>query len=179
MCLFCNFTARNLNDKRMLKRLPYYLLLFGLLLLPSLLAAQETETAQPTSTDTIPSTASLDTTVREGGKLINGVWLNEKQLQRYYKKQRKDSIRAKKPVWWSILGGPSYTPEASLGVGGAVVASFRIKKNDSLSQRSFIPAGFNISLNGTFVVAGAGTLFFNQNKFRIYIKYGFRHEPSH
>lgn len=179
MCLFCNFTARNLNDKRMLKRLPYCLLLFGLLLLPSLLAAQETETAQPTSTDTIPSTASLDTTVREGGKLINGVWLNEKQLQRYYKKQRKDSIRAKKPVWWSVLGGPSYTPEASFGVGGAVLASFRMNKNDSLSQRSFIPAGFNISLNGTFVVAGAGTLFFNQNKFRIYIKYGFRHEPSH
>ena len=48
-----------------------------------------------------------------------------------------------------------------------------------ISQRSFIPAGFNITLNGTFVFAGAGTLFFNENRFRIYISYGYRNEPSH
>ena len=91
----------------------------------------------------------------------------------------KDSIRANKRIWWSILGGPSYTPEASFGVGGAVLASFRLNKNDTISQRSFIPAGFNITLNGTFVFAGAGTLFFNENRFRIYISYGYRNEPSH
>ncbi len=59
------------------------------------------------------------------------------------------------------------------------MASFRLNKNDTISQRSFIPAGFNITLNGTFVFAGAGTLFFNENRFRIYISYGYRNEPSH
>ena len=96
-----------------------------------------------------------------------------------HKQLHKDSIRANKRIWWSILGGPSYTPEASFGVGGAVLASFRLNKNDTISQRSFIPAGFNITLNGTFVFAGAGTLFFNENRFRIYISYGYRNEPSH
>ena len=81
-------------------------------------------------------------------------------------------------MWISILGGPSYTPEASFGIGGAMLMTFRMNKYDSLSQRSFIPVGFNISLNGTFVAAGAGTLFFDENRFRIYVKYGYRTEPA-
>lgn len=98
-------------------------------------------------------------------------------LKQYERKLRRDSIRSKKKVWISVLGGPSYTPEASLGIGGAMLASFRLSKNDSISQRSFLPIGFNISINGTIIVAGGGTLFFNENKFRIYTSYGYRNEP--
>lgn len=110
---------------------------------------------------------------------MDGRLLNEKQTARYHRALRRDSIRAHKKIWWSILGGPSYNPEASLGAGGAVLASFRMNKNDTVSQRSFLPAGFNISINGTLIVAGAGTFFFNENKFRIYLNYSFRNEPSH
>ncbi|MEG1634735.1 MAG: BamA/TamA family outer membrane protein [Rikenellaceae bacterium] len=99
-------------------------------------------------------------------------------LKQYERKLRRDSIRAKKKVWLSILGGPSYTPEASIGIGGALLASFRLSKNDSVSQRSFLPIGFNLSLNGTVVIAGGGTLFFNENRFRIYASYGYRNEPA-
>ena len=99
--------------------------------------------------------------------MIDGKPMTEKQMRRYYKQMRKDSIRATKDVWWSVLGGPSYTPEASFGVGGAVLASFRFHKNDTITKRSFIPAGVNLSLNGTIVVAGAGTLFFKENHFLV------------
>ncbi|RHJ83468.1 BamA/TamA family outer membrane protein [Parabacteroides sp. AM08-6] len=111
--------------------------------------------------------------------IVDGRELNERQLKRYYRQLRRDSIRAHKNIWWSVLGGPSYTPEASLGVGGAILASFRLNKKDTISQRSFLPAGLNLSLNGTIVVAGAGTFFFNENKFRIYASYGYRNEPAH
>lgn len=94
------------------------------------------------------------------------------------RQEHRDSVRAHKKVWASILGGPSYTPEASFGIGGAALLSFRMNKYDKISQRSFIPIGFNVSLNGTFVAAGAGTLFFNENKFRIYTRYGYRNEPT-
>ncbi len=104
--------------------------------------------------------------------------LTERQQKQYYRQMRRDSIRAKKKIWISILGGPSYTPEASFGIGGATLMTFRMNKYDTISQRSFIPVGFNISLNGTFVAAGAGTLFFNENRFRIYVKYGYRTEPA-
>ena len=119
------------------------------------------------------------TVTRKETVIVDGVKLNEKQLKRYYRQLRKDSIRAHKNVWWSVLGGPSYTPEASFGVGGAVLASFRMNKQDTISQRSFLPAGLNLSINGTIVVAGAGTFFFNENRFRIYMNYGYRNEPSH
>lgn len=104
--------------------------------------------------------------------------LTAAQLKQLKRQQRRDSVRAHKKVWTSILGGPSYTPEASLGIGGALLMTFRINPSDTLSQRSFIPVGFNVSINGTFVVAGAGTLFFNENKFRTYVKYGYRTEPA-
>ena len=124
-----------------------------------------------TQQDTPKLTVSIDTlTVTEQ--------LTARQLKQLYRQHRRDSIRAHKKVWLSILGGPSYNPEASLGIGGAMLMTFRMNKYDSLSQRSFIPVGFNISINGTFVAAGAGTLFFNENKFRIYIKYGYRTEPA-
>ena len=120
-----------------------------------------------------------DTVPRKKTVIVDGVELNEKQLKRYYRQLRKDSIRAHKNIWWSVLGGPSYTPEASFGVGGAVLASFRMNKQDTISQRSFLPAGLTLSINGTIVVAGAGTFFFNENRFRIYMNYGYRNEPSH
>ncbi len=94
------------------------------------------------------------------------------------RQQHRDSVRAHKKVWTSILGGPSYTPEASVGVAGALLMSFKMDAADTVSQRSFLPIGFNISINGTFVVAGAGTFFFNENRFRIYSNYGFRNEPA-
>ena len=59
-------------------------------------------------------TLSTDTVPKES-IILDGQQLNEKQLKRYYKQLRKDSIRAHKKIWWSVLGGPSYTPEASLG----------------------------------------------------------------
>lgn len=120
-----------------------------------------------------------DTVPRKKIVIVDGVELNEKQLKRYYRQLRKDSIRAHKNIWWSVLGGLSYTPEASFGVGGAVLASFRMNKQDTISQRSFLPVGLNLSINGTIVVAGAGTFFFNENRFRIYMNYGYRNEPSH
>lgn len=93
-------------------------------------------------------------------------------------KERRDSIRSTKKVWTSLLGGPSYTPEASLGIAGAVLLSFKTNSADTISLRSYLPVGVNISINGTLVVAGGGALFFSENRFRIYTSYGIRNEPS-
>ena len=103
-----------------------------------------------------------DTVPRKKTVIVDGVELNEKQLKRYYRQLRKDSIRAHKNIWWSVLGGPSYTPEASFGVGGAVLASFRMNKQDTISQRSFLPAGLNLNretgeISGIPTAAGTAT----------------------
>lgn len=122
-------------------------------------------TLEATSSSYTPSQSILDS-------------LNPREQKSYIKQLHRDSIRANKKVWLSFLGGPSYTPNASFGIGGAVLASFKTNKDDSISYRSFLPAGVSISVNGTIIVAGAGTLFFNENRFRIYATYGYRNEPS-
>lgn len=132
-----------------------------------------------TTLSLLTDTIALDTTkkLRMAGDMPFDS-LSKYQQKTYLKQMRRDSIRAGKKVWVSILGGPSYTPEASLGVGGAVLSTFRLSKRDTISQRSFLPAGFNVSINGTIIVAGAGAFFFNENKFRVYVSYGYRNEPS-
>ncbi len=137
------------------------LFVFLTLLMSTSVFAQQNTMVPTTSTDS----------------LLKTKW-TESQLKQFQRQHRRDSIRAHKKMWISILGGPSYNPEASLGIGGAMLMTFRMNPQDTVSQRSFIPVGFNISINGTFIAAGAGTLFFNENKFRIYIKYGYRTEPS-
>ena len=42
-----------------------------------------------------------DTVPRKKTVIVDGVELNEKQLKRYYRQLRKDSIRAHKNIWWS------------------------------------------------------------------------------
>ncbi|MFR9637839.1 MAG: BamA/TamA family outer membrane protein [Rikenellaceae bacterium] len=120
------------------------------------------------TTQAFADTQPQDTTPTESTSL------SKSEIRTY----RRDSIRANKKVWRSILGGPSYTPEASAGVAAAVLMSFRMNESDTISQRSFLPMGVNASINGTVVVAGNGTLFFNENQFRIYTNYGVRNEPT-
>ena len=52
--------------------------------------------------------------------------LSDSQLKQLLRQQKRDSIRAHKKVWISVLGGPSYNPEASFGIGGAALMSFRM-----------------------------------------------------
>lgn len=146
-----------------------------------MLFSSAAEAQQSDSTQTTLTAAKTDTTLvaKTSSDEIIFDSLTVRQQKTYSRQIRRDSIRAHKKVWISVLGGPSYTPEASFGVGGAVLASFRLSKKDSISQRSFLPAGVNVSINGTVIVAGAGALFFNENKFKIYTSYGYRNEPSH
>lgn len=94
------------------------------------------------------------------------------------RQERIDAKRARKNLWLSVMGGPSYTPEASFGVGGALLGSFMTDRSDTLAQRSYFPVGLNLTVNGTFVVQGEGAMFFRENRFRIYVKYQFRNEPT-
>lgn len=78
------------------------------------------------TTQAFADTQPQDTTPTESTSL------SKSEIRTY----RRDSIRANKKVWTSILGGPSYTPEASAGVAAAVLMSFRMNESDTISQRS-------------------------------------------
>ena len=109
--------------------------------------------------------------------LYNGDSLTTKKARQLIIKNNRDSIRAYKNIWASVLGGPSYTPESSFGLGGAVLMSFKFNPNDTTVTRSNLPFGFLASTNGSFMLAGAGQFYLNSNKIQIYTRYGIRYEP--
>ncbi len=110
--------------------------------------------------------------------VYNGDTLTTRKVRQLVVKNNKDSIRAHKNVWTSILGGPSYTPESSLGIGGAVILSFKTNTKDSLLKRSTIPFGFLASVNSTFMLSGRAEFYFKENNIQINTSYGFSYAPN-
>lgn len=110
--------------------------------------------------------------------IFNGDTMDVKKAYQLVRKNNRDSIRAHKNVWGSILGGPAYTPEASLGIGGAALLTFKFNPRDSLVERSILPFGFLVSINKTFMLAGGSEFYFKQNKIQLNTDYGIRYEPD-
>ena len=84
-----------------------------LTVLGGFLVSHSTE-AQDVRTDSVAVVSeSVPDTVSKPVLMLDGKPMTEKQMKRYYKQMRRDSIRETKNIWWSVLGGPSYTPESS------------------------------------------------------------------
>ena len=101
------------------------------------------------------------------------------QYKLYRWKMRRDSIRATQKVHWTLLGGPSYSSENSLGLTAAVLLGFRLNKQDTISHESYAPFSVAATLNGTLVLNGSLALFMKEDKIRLSVKYMYRKAPSH
>ncbi len=65
---------------------------------------------------------------------------------------------------------PSYTREASFGIGGAATGLYRINKKDSIQQPSDFFVCLNVSFNGFFVLTMKGNNLFTDNRSRLSYK---------
>lgn len=65
---------------------------------------------------------------------------------------------------------PSYTREASFGIGAMCTGLYRMDRNDTLPQPSDVFASLNASLNGFFVFTLKGNNLFPDNKSRLSYK---------
>lgn len=65
---------------------------------------------------------------------------------------------------------PSYTREASFGIGAMATGLYRIDRTDSIMQPSDVYASFNASLNGFFVLTFKGNNLFTDNRSRLSYK---------
>lgn len=72
-----------------------------------------------------------------------------------------------KTVDISFGASPSYTREASFGVGALCTALYRIDRNDTLPQPSDVVACLNGSLNGFYVFFLRGNALFPDNRSRL------------
>lgn len=84
------------------------------------------------------------------------------------KKELRRKEVAKRNFHYNILGGPGYTPDFGLVVGGSSLMTFRINPNDSTQKRSIIPLTFAFVIKGGMNVMIKPQFFFKRDKFRIF-----------
>ena len=91
----------------------------------------------------------------------------------YRKQLRKEEV-AKRNLHYNILGGPSYTPDFGVLIGGTALFTFRMDPKDTLQLRSVIPSSIALMLNGGVSFQTKPQLFFRKDKFRIFGQFSYK-----
>lgn len=81
---------------------------------------------------------------------------------------------ARRNLHYNILGGPSYTPDFGLLVGGSALMTFRMDPRDTTMRRSVIPMALAYMFEGGVNVIVKPQLFFKNDKFRIFGQFMFK-----
>lgn len=89
-------------------------------------------------------------------------------LSKLSKREQRRIKVANRNFHYNILGGPGYTPDFGLVVGGSSLMTFRLNPNDSTQKRSIIPLTFAFVIKGGMNVMVKPQLFFKKDKFRIF-----------
>ena len=90
------------------------------------------------------------------------------------KKELRRQRVAKRNLHYNILGGPSYSPDFGMLIGGSALVTFRMNPKDTTMQRSVIPASLAIMLEGGVAVNVKPQLFFKDDKFRIFGQFSYK-----
>ena len=80
---------------------------------------------------------------------------------------------AKRNFHYNILGGPSYSPDFGLLVGGSALMTFSMNPKDSVLQRSVIPINLAFIFDGGINLFSKPQLFFKHDRFRIFGKFSY------
>lgn len=96
--------------------------------------------------------------------------LSEKQdsIDKAMKRQLKREKAKNRNVHYNILGGPSYTPDFGVLLGGSALVTFRMNPEDTTQMRSVVPMSIAYMFNGGVAVMSKPQLFFKNDKFRIF-----------
>lgn len=81
---------------------------------------------------------------------------------------------AKRNLHYNILGGPSYSPDFGLLVGGSALMTFSMAPSDSTLQRSVVPVALAFMFDGGINLFSKPQLFFKHDRFRIFGKFSYK-----
>lgn len=115
-----------------------------------------------TAQDTIHVETS-DTILQETAPLPS---LSKKELRR----QRV----AKRNLHYNILGGPSYTPDFGVLIGGSALLTFRMNPSDTTQRRSVVPVAIALMFEGGLNLFSKPQLFFKGDRFRIFGTFSYK-----
>ena len=75
---------------------------------------------------------------------------------------------AKRNFHYNILGGPSYSPDFGVLIGGSALMTFRMNPKDTTMMRSVVPVSMAFMFTGGLNIVVKPQLFFKDDKFRIF-----------
>ena len=78
---------------------------------------------------------------------------------------------ARRNLHYNILGGPSYTPDFGLLIGGSALMTFR---SDTTQQGSVVPVAIALMFNGGLNLFSKPQLFFKGDRFRIFGQFSYK-----
>lgn len=90
------------------------------------------------------------------------------------KKELKKLKKANRNFHYNILGGPSYSPDFGLLVGGSALMTFSMAPKDTTLKRSVVPAALAFMFDGGVNIFSKPQLFFKHDRFRIFGKFSYK-----
>lgn len=82
-----------------------------------------------------------------------------------------------KKIDFSFIGAPSYTKEASVGIGVLASGLYRIDRTDSITPPSYVSFFGNFSLSGFYMFGVSGNTLFDHNRSRVIYEVSFASKP--
>ena len=81
---------------------------------------------------------------------------------------------AQRNFHYNILGGPSYSPDFGLLVGGSALMTFSLNPKDTTLKRSVVPMAIAFMFDGGINLFSKPQLFFKGDRFRIFGKFSYK-----
>ena len=90
------------------------------------------------------------------------------------KKELRKQRVARRNFHYNILGGPSYSPDFGLLIGGSALMTFSLQPSDTTLKRSVVPMAIAFMFDGGINLFSKPQLFFKGDKFRIFGKFSYK-----
>lgn len=90
------------------------------------------------------------------------------------KKELRKLEKANRNFHYNILGGPSYSPDFGLLIGGSALMTFSMAPEDTTLKRSVVPAALAFMFDGGINIFSKPQLFFKHDRFRIFGKFSYK-----
>ncbi|HIZ91333.1 MAG TPA: outer membrane protein assembly factor [Candidatus Bacteroides merdavium] len=90
------------------------------------------------------------------------------------KKELRKLKKANRNFHYNILGGPSYSPDFGLLIGGSALMTFSMAPKDTTLKRSVVPMALAFMFDGGINLFSKPQLFFKHDRFRIFGKFSYK-----
>lgn len=104
----------------------------------------------------------------------NNISISKDSVSVLTKKELRKQKTANRNLHYNILGGPSYSPDFGLLIGGSALMTFNMYPSDSTLQRSVVPVALAFMFDGGINLFSKPQLFFKHDRFRIFGKFSYK-----